>query len=318
MKLTYIVGGKDQNRTVHSVMQKELKISATLMRRLKLANAVFVCGETVFTNHKLSSGDFVEIDISLAEPPCDNVPEQCELEVLYENEGLLAINKPPGILVHPSRSRYTGTLSNFVAGYLQKASRGGNPLAWACHAVNRLDRDTSGVVLFAKNTYMKSLASQALSGEKPVKEYLALVSGKMPESGTIDVPIRRFEERNMLRIPSRDGQRAVTHFETIRVMAAGECGISLVKFRLETGRTHQIRVHCLHLGCPILGDKLYNDGDSLKISQTLGVQTQALHALRLVFTDPLTKKQTEITAPWNPPVDAEKYPCNLPLDMLTY
>jgi len=328
MKLRYTAQEKDKSRTVHSVMRKELEISATMMRRLKKADAISVSGKSVFTNYKLAPREVVEIDIIAAEEPCGNLPEFGEIEVLFENEGLLAINKPPGMLVHPSRSRYTGTLSNFVAGYLE--AQGGS----FCHAVNRLDRDTSGIVLFAKNSYMKALASTALSAADASKQYFALVSGEMPESGTIAVPIKRFEERNMLRVPSPDGQRAVTHFDTARVFAvdgemqAGgrvsplkdgeelpeEFCFSLVKFRLETGRTHQIRVHCLHSGHPILGDKLYCDSKSQFISQALGITVQVLHAGRLSFTDPITKKYIEIKAPWHP----KNFPCILKRDMLAY
>ncbi|MCL2226794.1 MAG: RluA family pseudouridine synthase [Oscillospiraceae bacterium] len=283
--LTYTAAEKDKGRTVHSVMRNELSVSATMMRRLKLAGAISVSGVSVFTNYKLAPGEVVEVDIAIAERPCDNLPEHGELDILFENDGLLAVNKPSGILVHPSRSRYTGTLSNFVAGYLG-----------VCHAVNRLDRDTSGVVLFAKNSYVKALASGALSAKEAKKEYLALVSGKMSAQGTIDVPIKRLEERNMLRVPSQDGQRAITHYETLHIFeTVGRCA-SLVRLRLETGRTHQIRVHCLHVGHPILGDKLYCSEESQSVSHSLGITAQALHAQLLGFVEPLSGKCLEITA----------------------
>ena len=306
MILTYAVPNSDEDRTVHSVMRKELRISATMMRRLKLYDAISVSGVSVFTNYKLTAGEIVEIDILAAEQVCDNLPEHGEIDILFENDGLLAVNKPVGILVHPSRSRHMGTLSNFVAGYLG-----------VCHAVNRLDRDTSGVVLFAKNSYMKALASEALCAPEVKKDYIALVSGSMPPKGTIDVPIKRKEELNMFRIPAPDGQRAVTHYETIQVFGENQAKYSLVKFRLETGRTHQIRVHCLHLGHPILGDKLYCNEQSTKLSQTLAITTQALHAKLLGFTEPLSEKHIEITAK-APFLSQENSPCNFPKDMLPY
>lgn len=135
--------------------------------------------------------------------PSDIVPENGTLEILYENEGLLAVNKPAGILVHPSRARYLGTLSNYVAGYLEKEYGFG-----CCHAVNRLDRDTSGVVLFAKNSHYKDLAAKALKEETASKEYLALVLGTVePDKGTVSMPIRRLREGDMRRIVSPDGSR---------------------------------------------------------------------------------------------------------------
>jgi len=302
MILSYTATEKDNGRTVYSIMRKELEISATLLRRIKKAGAIYVSGEPVFTNYKLTPGQRLTVDIGLAEQECDNQPEEGDVEVLFENEGLLAVNKQSGVLIHPSRSRYTGTLSNFVAGYLQERGAvqdmtSSHSLQPSCHAVNRLDRDTSGVVLFAKNSYMKALASEALSQQDALKEYNALVYGKMPEKGTVDAPICRLEEQNMLRVISPEGQRAVTHYETIRIIPVGELHFSLIKLVLETGRTHQIRVHCLHIGHPILGDKLYSSPMSLSLSERLGVVTQALHARRLSFTEPLSGKYTEITAP---------------------
>ncbi|MCL2200686.1 MAG: RluA family pseudouridine synthase [Oscillospiraceae bacterium] len=289
MKLSYTALEKDIGRTVHSIMRKELRISATMMRRLKQSDAISVSGTSVFTNFALSQGDTVTIDLSAAEPPCDNIPEFADIEILFENEGILAVNKPVGMLIHPSRARHTGTLSNYVAGYLTAP----------CHAVNRLDRDTSGVVLFAKNSYMKHLASQSLSAPDAKKEYLALVCGEISEQGTIDVPITRLEERNLIRVPSPGGQRAVTHFQRLELIIGATSSLtlaSLVKFSLETGRTHQIRVHCLHIGHPILGDKLYSNESSTAVSQSLGITTQALHAQLLGFTEPLSGQYIEITA----------------------
>jgi 23S rRNA pseudouridine1911/1915/1917 synthase len=300
MILTYCAGEKDRGRTVYSVVRKELKVSAALTRRLKAVGAISVSGAPVFTDYRLSPGETVSLDLEAAEPPCDNIPEHGNLNILFENEGLIAVNKPAGMIVHPSRSKNTGTLSNFVAGYLVfggMQNDGGTENSGACHAVNRLDRDTSGVVLFAKNSHMKSRAADALSAESAKKEYYALVCGKMPERGVIDVPIKRFEERNMLRIPSQDGQKAVTHYETISVSKAGEEYVSLVRLRLETGRTHQIRVHCLYIGYPVLGDKLYNTEESRKLSEELNITTQVLHAHKLGFTEPLSGKYIEIIAP---------------------
>ena len=306
MTITYTAGEKDSGRTVYSVMRRELKVSAALTRRLKTAGAISVSGAPVFTDYRLSPSETVSLDITAAEPPCDNIPEQGDLDILFENEGLIAVNKPVGIIVHPSHSKNTGTLSNFVAGYLVTGTQAYSSFTpshnGACHAVNRLDRDTGGVVLFAKNSYMKALASEALSDESALKEYLAMVYGETPERGTIEVPIRRLEERNMLRIPSQEGQKAITHYETISVIKSGEKYVSLLRLRLETGRTHQIRVHCLYIGHPVLGDKLYNTEESRNLSEELNITTQALHAHKLAFTEPLSGKYTEINAPTSPKI----------------
>jgi 23S rRNA pseudouridine1911/1915/1917 synthase len=294
MVLKYSVGEQDNEngRKVYSIMRRELRISAALTRRLKQAGAIFVEGEPAYTDRLVVTGESVEIDITAAEPPCDVVPEQGDMEVLYENDGLLAVNKASGIIVHPSRAKYTGTLANYVAGYLQRASGDGR-----CHAVNRLDRDTSGVVLFAKNSYMKALASEALAAPEAKKEYMALVLGSVEEpQGTIDQPIKRFREGDMLRVAAPDGQRAVTHYETVQKARAGGYEISLLRLRLETGRTHQIRVHCQHLGHPVLGDILYYSAQSRAVSEALGIYTQALHAYKLTFIDPLTGALIELQA----------------------
>ena len=292
MLLSYTAAENDDGRTVYSIVRREFMASTALLRRLKAAGAIAVSGAPAFTSYRVSPGETVSVDVDMAEKPCDNIPEQGSVEVLFENEGLVAVNKPAGLIVHPTHSKNTGTLANFVAGYLLRTAP-----ACSCHAVNRLDRDTSGVVLFAKNSHMKALASKALSDGAASKEYLALVYGAMPESGVIDAPIRRFEERNMLRVVSPDGQAAVTRYETLRVLGAAGWYASMVLLRLETGRTHQIRVHCLHVGHPVLGDKLYCTEDSRYLSLDLGVATQALHACRLVFTDPVSGKPIEIVAP---------------------
>jgi 23S rRNA pseudouridine1911/1915/1917 synthase len=298
--LTYTAREEDAGRKVYSVLRREMRISQSLARRLKRCGAIEVGGRAVFADYALSPGDVLRVDVTAGEEPSGNVPERGELEVLFENDGLLAVNKPAGLITHPSFARYTGTLANFVAGYLKEKGEGET-----CHAVNRLDRDTSGVVLFAKNGYMKALASEALAGEGAQKEYRALVSGvPEPLCGTVDRPIKRLRERDMLRVTAADGQRAVTHYETLGVRRVGEKSVSLLRLKLETGRTHQIRVHMLDIGTPVLGDGLYFTDVSRALSDELGIITQALHAASLRFTEPLSGEVIEIIAP-EPPVFQE-------------
>ena len=292
MILEYTADQADSGRKVYSIMRRELKISQSLTRRLKRTQGIRVDGKPVYTDYAVEPGETVTIDISSAEPPCDIVPESGTLKILYEDAGLVATDKPAGQITHPSRARYTGTLANFVAGHLDTASGDAR-----CHAVNRLDRDTSGVVLFAKNSYMKALASEALGAQDAKKEYLALAFGAMdPPDGVIDAPIKRLREMDMLRGVTPDGQPAVTHYKTLGVAETDGIEISLLRLVLETGRTHQIRVHCLHSGHPILGDGLYHTEDSLEASGKLGVASQALHAHRLTFTHPVTGERVALTA----------------------
>lgn len=293
MVLKYDVKESDSGRKIQSIMRRELDISAALTRRLKQVNGILLNGQPVYTDRIVASGETVEIDITAAEMASDVVPEQGALQILYEDAGLIAVSKPSGMITHPSRAKYTGTLANIVAGYLQETTGDGRS-----HAVNRLDRDTSGVVLFAKNSHMKARAAEALAAPDAEKEYLALIHGVMDApSGTIDMPIKRQSEGDMLRIPAPDGQRAVTHYETINTAIAEGYSVSLLRLHLETGRTHQIRVHCHAVGHPILGDILYYTDASRTLSLALGIHAQALHARSLSFTEPVSGTPLNLTAP---------------------
>ncbi len=287
MILTYTARERDEGRKLYYILRDELHISAALLRRLKRADAIRTDGETRHTDHRLRGGETVSVDLSAAEPPCGLVPETGAVDLLREDEGMLAVNKPSGLLVHPTHARYTGTLLNLAAGYL--ASSGEMPV---CHAVNRLDRDTSGVVLLAKNTYMKSLLSDDIAAGE--KLYLALAAGCPPEEeGIVSLPILRAEPPDMRRFVSEHGQPAVTRY---RLLAERE-GASLLLLKLETGRTHQIRVHLAALGCPVLGDRLYGTEASMALSSTLGIDRQALHAWRLSWKDTFTGCPVTVTAP---------------------
>ena len=276
--LSFTAGETDAGRELLHVLRGDMRISATMVRRLKKSGGIFVNSRPTYTNYRLCAGDIVTCDLLSAETESDIVPEDSAVDIIFEDEWLLAANKPCGQLSHPSRARYTGTLANYVSGYLHGV----------CHAVNRLDRDTSGVVLFAKSAHAKSLAAQALK-DGAVKEYTALVYGE-PEkkSGVIDAPIIRLRELDMKRGVSPDGERAVTHYEALRSFECFGERVSVLKLRLETGRTHQIRVHCEHIGHPLIGDVLYFSEGSRALSQKLDISAQALHAGRLSFTHPFT------------------------------
>ena len=323
MILRYDVSGAEDGKSVYYIMRKKLRISDNLVRRLKRCDGIFVNGQREFTTKLLEAGDRVEIKVEEAEPECDVVPEDggdygFPLEILYEDEGFLVINKPAGVICHPSRARYTGTELNFAAGYLKDKFGDGR-----CHAVNRLDRDTSGVLLVARNSYMKALLSEALQKDSARKEYIAVVyGGPGSAEGTIDLPIKRLREGDMMRGVAKDGQRAVTRFKvegrgklpsiyaSCRQMgdSAGECGecsvsrnedVAVLRLTLETGRTHQIRVHCFHEGYPLLGDVLYYTDASKALSDSLGINAQMLHAEKMVFESPWGDGLLEITAPVN-------------------
>lgn len=286
MSVNYTARKKDEGRELKQLLRNELKFSSALIRKLKNAGGIYVNSRPVFTNYRLAEGDYVCCEIALAEGESGIVPEKGEIDIIYEDEWLIAVNKPTGLLSHPSRAKYTGTLSNYVSAYLDGV----------CHAVNRLDRDTSGIVLFAKSAHAKSRASAALSEEGTEKKYLALVYGCFSESrGVIDAPIKRLREMDMRRGVCDDGDAAVTHYSVKKSFEFFGETMTLLEIKLETGRTHQIRVHFEHIGRPIIGDILYYTDESRKFSQKLGINAQALHAFWLSFIHPFTSERVELS-----------------------
>lgn len=289
MLTEYICTAEDEGRKLYNILRRELALSLTQVRRIKPAGGIFVNGAQAYTDYRVKPGDRVHIRLDAVEKAPDLIPQEGPVDVLWEGDGLMVVNKHCGLLVHPTHTKPTDTLANYVCGYL----KGKDPNA-ACHIVNRLDRDTGGAVLIAKSARMKNLASKALNDESAVKEYVALVWGHFsPDSSIIDMPIGRLEEGNMRRGFVPDGQRAVTEYETLET----EGDMSLVGFRLYTGRTHQIRVHCFENGHPILGDRLYCTDASSALSEKLGLTAQALHAFHLAFTEPISGESADVTAP---------------------
>ena len=246
-------------------------MSSSLLTRLKQTeNGITVNGDFARTIDTLSAGDVLVIKIeSKGKPPS---PLKADIEVCYEDEDVLVLNKPPLMPVHESRNHIGDTLSNFVSYHLGK--QGG-----AFRAVYRLDRDTSGLVLVAKH----ELAASKLAG-RIEKDYYAVVGGETPDSDTVDLPIARCGDSIIKRKVDENGERAVTHFETVKHLDDS----SLIRCKLETGRTHQIRVHLSHLGYPLLGDSLYG-GDCTKIDR------QALHCKDIYFVHPVTGGDMHIT-----------------------
>ena len=266
-----------------SFLREEMGMSAGLMNRLKWQDKLFVNGQPVHTDFAVMPGDV--ITVPLDEPKPDYPAQQGEISVLYEDEHLLAVDKKAGMLIHPSRSRFTDTLANYVLGYYEKTGQNS-----AFHPFTRLDRDTFGVVLLAKNAHIHAL----LSGEGNIqKTYHALVFGA-PErnSGIIDAPIARLPLPSLLRQVHPDGKPSVTEY---RVLERQE---TLCKLELKpiTGRTHQLRVHCAYMGFPILGDPQYGSEISRAYSRQLGLSTQMLCAKKLSFRHPVTGEDITVTS----------------------
>jgi len=267
-------------------LKDELHMSTGLVNRLKWGDAIRVNGVPRHTDFAVIPGDV--ISVCLEEPKPGYPAQQGELTVLYEDEHILAVDKPAGMLIHPSHSQFEGTLANFVAGYYEKTGQKS-----AFHPVTRLDRDTFGVVLLAKNSHIHG----ALQGSDVEKIYHALVfGGPEGEEGTIDAPIARRERPSLLRCISPDGKPSVTCY---RVLQRWE-DRTLLELRPITGRTHQLRLHCAHMGFPILGDPQYGTEASLELSKTLGFSYQRLCAKSVTFTHPITGALLTLTTEMTP------------------
>lgn len=268
---------------VRAFLKAHQGISNTIWKRIKNSGTFAINGTICnATQANVKNGDIITYDILR---PTDITPEDLPLDIRYEDEWLLIINKPASQLVHPTTKESSGTVGNALMHYF--AAKGE---AHAFHPVHRLDRDTSGLLLVAKEPQIQyQLSPKGCKNFQ--REYQAIIQGELtPAAGLVDAPIARALPSIILRKVSPDGQSARTHYRTVKTN--GE--LSLIELQLETGRTHQIRVHMAHLGHPLLGDDLY--GGNMDF-----IQRQALHAFRLSFKHPMTGEKLIITAP--PPAD---------------
>ena len=275
MELTYTATREGRLSTF---LRDEMKMSSGLMNRLKWQQKIFVNGAPQHNDYQVKIGDVISVPLDEEEPefPAQDGP----LTILYEDEYLLAVDKPAGMLIHPSRSRFDGTLANFVAGYYRKTGQKS-----AFHPLTRLDRDTFGIVLLTKNAHIHSL----LQLTQVKKTYHALtLGGPETDTGIIDAPIGRKELPSLLREVREDGKESVTEFEVL------ERGEKLCKLALHpiTGRTHQLRVHCAHMGFPIVGDPQYGGDRAMEFDWT----SQALCARELEFDHPVTGEHLILTS----------------------
>lgn len=267
-----------------SFLRGEMRMSTGLMNRLKWDNGIFVNGAPQHTDFPVCAGDL--ITVPLDEPDPEYPAENGAVTVRYEDDWILAVEKPAGMLVHPSRACFSGTLANFVAGYYRKTGQ-----RCAFHPVTRLDRDTFGIVLLAKNAYSHALLNELHDGGQIVKTYHALTFGAPEQdTGVIDAPIARREMPSLLREVRADGKPSRTEYTVLR--REGET--ALLALRPVTGRTHQLRVHCAFMGFPIVGDPQYGSAESDAFSARLGIKMQRLCARRLEFPHPVTGKMMKL------------------------
>ena len=280
MTLNYIAGEQDAGKTLFSVLRYRLHISAGQIKRLKYQTLMLVDGSPVHTDYRVSPGE--RIQLTLPEEHAAFPPEAGDLQILYEDEALLAVHKPAGIIMHPSATRNTGTLANRVLHYLGKGT---------VHPVNRLDRDTTGVTIFAKNGYVKSILTETLRVAGIEKTYLAPVYGRLPEQeGVIDLPIDRVRADSLWRTIREEGQPSRTSYALLSEHGPW----ALYAFHPLTGRTHQIRLHCLAAGAPVLGDPVYRTEASAAFSDALGLSVQQLCCVEMAFPHPLTGEELRV------------------------
>ena len=256
--------------------------NAVFVQLKKTPESVLLNGEWAYMRTRISAGDELFIHLEENTSSAHILPVSLPLSICYEDEDILAVDKPAYMPIHPSLNHYDHTLANAVCGYYNDQNI---PYTFRC--VNRLDRDTTGLTLIAKHMLSSAILSTAAARREISREYIAIVSGKTPESGTIDAPIGRVDGSTIERqIDYKNGERAVTHYERL----AYHDGLSLLSLHLETGRTHQIRVHLKSIGHPLIGDFLYNPTDKT-------IKRQALHSYRLTFSHPITGGLLVLTAP---------------------
>lgn len=278
--ITYQINETFQNTTILQFLKKKHYTDKAIIALKKTPEGILLNGVWAYVNQKISSGDILTIKLSETESSEKIVPEKLDMDIVYEDEDILVVNKPANMPVHPSQNHYTGTLANGIAYYFASQDK---PFIFRC--VNRLDRDTTGLTILCKHQLASGILSNMVSERLIKRTYLAICTddGSLPENGTITAPIARKEGSTIERIVDYEkGEDATTHFK--KLLHLPDKQISLIQLRLETGRTHQIRVHMSSIGHPLIGDDLYG-GDCTLINR------QALHSYSLKFTHPITLEE---------------------------
>ena len=286
----YQITAAEEGRKIGDFL-RENGYSRHLIRQLKeTEDGLLRNAQPTFTTVALKAGDRIRVRLlEKAEGSEAIMPAPLPFEIVYEDEDLLVVNKPADMPIHPSFQNHGNTLADALTWHYQQH---GEDFVYRC--INRLDRDTTGLLIVAKHLLSASILSDMVGKREIHREYLAIVKGIPPENGTISAPIGRKKGSAILReVNFETGEPAVTHFARLEIRN----GLSLVSLKLETGRTHQIRVHMGYIGCPLIGDYLY-------YPECSRISRQALHSHRLSFLHPITGKALSFTAPL--PEDMEK------------
>lgn len=284
--LEYVVTDDDAGMSVEQIVRQKLNVSGRMLQRLTRSKGILLNRKTPFLKREVKAGDKVSVRVAENKPDASiattEIIVSLPVDILYEDDHLLIANKPAGMMVHPLKPGQKDTLVHALTALFQQR---GEPAG--LHPVHRLDKDTSGAILIAKSSYGHQLADRLLREGGIHREYLAVVEGHLAtDKGTIQAPIGRDPHHPTKRRVTRNGDDAITHYEVEQRSKEH----TQVRVWLETGRTHQIRVHFQHLGHPLVGDTMYEGSRA-------GMRRQALHASRLSFSHPLTGEEVQVSAP---------------------
>lgn len=280
MELKYTVKSDEKFDNLKELLKLKFQISDRFLIKLKKNDRLFINGKTASVYDVPKANDKININIDFDEEESSFPATKMDLKIVYEDDSYIIIDKPAGIPVHPSLNHYEDSLANGVKHYFEFVG-----LRRKIRPVNRLDRNTSGLVVFAKNEYIQEYLVREMKSKNFIKEYVAICKGKLNnKSGLIDAPIARKQNSIIERCIDSNGAKSITHYEVIREGIFEDEEYSVVKCKLETGRTHQIRVHMQYIGHPLLGDTLYGNPSKL-------INRQALHCSMLSFIHPITHKK---------------------------
>lgn len=281
--IDYIIDEDSADLRVEQFLRRKRYSGQNLSEIKRMPKSILVNGVHYYMRQELSTGDHLQVRICETQNSEKIPPTKLPLDIIYEDEDLLVLNKPAGMPIHPSLNNYTNSIANALAYYFQSQ---GKPFIFRC--CNRLDRDTSGLTIVSKHLVSGSILSDMTKYREVHREYLAIARGSVtPSEGTIQAPLGSKEGTIIERtVDWEHGEDAVTHYKVVKEAN----GHSLVSLRLETGRTHQIRIHMKYLGYPLIGDYLYNPDMEY-------MTRQALHSHHMEFTHPITGEHMSFTAP---------------------
>ncbi|MBC2727722.1 RluA family pseudouridine synthase [Desulfosporosinus sp.] len=280
--ITYPIVEEHEGLTVEVYLKQILEYSGRKIQKLTRQKGIVLNKKPVFLQKRVKTGDILRV-LTLEDSSYGVEPEQGLVDVLYEDKYLIVLNKPSGLLVHPAGQTSRGTLSNYLAHYYQQQG-----VVCTTRPIHRLDRETSGCVLFAKDSHTQAQLDKGLKEGTLKRTYQAVVHGIIhPSSGTIIAPIGPHLTKPNRRAVNQKGDEAITHYTTLQSFSEA----SLLELSLDTGRTHQIRVHLSHSGHPIIGDRMYGKGSTLIAGQTL-------HAVSLEFPHPVEQRKITAVAPF--------------------